>query len=261
MHLIYIHLLTLPLLQVFVLLCNLAEMEVRYIWQLWTSWRQHRGDSALFVCESLPAYRSAPLLFFCFYWQGRQIGTKEDYVLCMKTLTVCHCVPPCTICVSFTTFWTSFWRWTSCFQHMMERYASITGAIMTPVWNYTKDINQPLVTLRKKSQKGKANLSTSSVFHAGGSSDGSFGARALNADHVPLLLLGSCQGQISLIVLVFQDGADSICPHFINIFLPGVLKGERKGPCGVILDSGGLLTKQCQHAKMGFLERSPDSCF
>ena len=47
----------------FVLLCNLAEMEVRYFWQLWTSWRQHRGDSALlcvFVCRIYQHIRRMP---------------------------------------------------------------------------------------------------------------------------------------------------------------------------------------------------------
>lgn len=75
-HLIYIRFLLLSLLQFFfVLLCNLAEMEVRYFWQLGTLWRQHSGDSAEPLFARVYQHIGVPLSPVSFH---RQTG-KGDW--------------------------------------------------------------------------------------------------------------------------------------------------------------------------------------
>lgn len=75
-HLIYIRFLLLSLLQFFfVLFCNLAEMEVRYFWQLGTLWRQHSGDSAEPLFARVYQHIGVPLSPVSFH---RQTG-KGDW--------------------------------------------------------------------------------------------------------------------------------------------------------------------------------------
>lgn len=59
----------------FVLLCNLAEMEVRYFWQLGTLWRQHSGDSAEPLFARVYQHIGVPLSPVSFH---RQTG-KGDW--------------------------------------------------------------------------------------------------------------------------------------------------------------------------------------
>lgn len=58
----------------FVLLCNLAEMEVRYFWQLGTLWRQHRGDSAEALFARVYQHIGVPLSSVSFH---RQTGKRD----------------------------------------------------------------------------------------------------------------------------------------------------------------------------------------
>ena len=77
----------------FVLLCDLTEMEVRYIWQLWTLWRQHRGDNAVFVCGCLPAYQTSLSGFFFLFFFPQTDKDCEDW---HKGRWVCAIVFYCT---------------------------------------------------------------------------------------------------------------------------------------------------------------------
>lgn len=166
-HVIYIHFSLLLCFFFFFPRSNLAEMEVRYFWQLWTLWRQHRGDRvSLFAAISHHIRMPFSPSFHGQTERGRLAQRKVrmwDWKGWICAIVSLFDTP---FCADFYNIKTLFLAESAnCHFYCDDKKISIShkGVIITSVRNNTEDINQ----FPSGKARGKAHLSSSPMFHSG----------------------------------------------------------------------------------------------